>query len=273
MSKFPYYEISAGQLIEFQRILAEAGFTPREVESIIKEPKLAKKMLQSIRATKPNNFPQFDQFLKDRSYQLAERRRLNRELPKSLRVSDSLFNNVDTTSDHYQMMEDCEILLVGLGDFKKTQKSIRELTKLTHGIWLSSQFQEDENKFCLHETAADYFYAKPDFYWLRINFMANWEPKDGRSVDQIWLKSAGTKLNVGSLGDAGFALQDSELRKKQNGEDIPYFDHADIEVKASGDGHSRSPYSRWYSDDRGVDFYSHDSDFVYGFYSAPALVE
>ena len=271
MKRYIFYDQTIGQQIEFQRTLAEAGFTPKEVERLIKEPGLAKTMLDSIRAAKPNNFPQFDHLFKNRSEQVAERLRLDKDLPKAFRTSASLYDTIDTTSNHYQMAEDCEFLLVSLGDFKKTQKSIRELTKLKNGIWLSNQFQEDENKFCLHETAADYFYAKPGFYWVRINLMANWDPKNGRSVDQVWDKSIGTKLNAGSLGNPALDLQDQQLRKMQNGIDFPYFDHADQQV--SGGGSSRAPYSRWDGGNRGVLFHLFDSGCVAGDVSAPALVE
>jgi hypothetical protein len=273
MKKYTFYDQTIGQQIEFQRTLAEAGFTPKEAERIIKEPGLAKTMLDSIRAVKTNHFPEFDRFFKNRSEQVAERRRLDKDLPKALRISDSLFDTIDTTSNHYQMAEDCEFLLVSLGGFEKTQKSILELTKLKNGIWLSSQFQEDENKFCLHETAADYFYAKPGFYWVRINLMANWDPKNDhdRSVDQVWDESIGTKLNAGSLGNPALDLQDRKLRQMQNGIDFPYFDHADQQL--SGCGSSRVPYSRWSVDRCEVRFYSHGSGYVLGRASAPALVE
>lgn len=228
-------------------------------------------ILDGIYPTKKNNFPQFDRFFKNRSEQAAKRRRLNKDSPKALRISDSLFDTLDTTSDHYQMAEDLEFLLVVLSGFRKTQQSIRELIKLTHGIWLSDQFKEDENKFCLHETAADYFYVKPGLYWVRINLMANWDPENGRSVDQVWEKSIGTKLNAGSLGDAALALQDPELRRMQNGRDFPFFDHADQQV--SGVGFSRAPYSGWYDCPCEVYFYSHVSGCVFEGYSAPALVE
>jgi len=276
MKKYAFYNQTIGQQIEFQRTLAEAGFTPKDIERLIKEPGLAKTMLDSIRP-KPNNFPQFDHLFKNRSEQVAERLRLDKDLPKAFRTSALLYDTIDTTSNHYQMAEDCEFLLVSLGGYKKTQKSIRELTKLKNGIWLSSQFQEDTNKFCLHETAADYFYAKPGFYWVRINLMANWEPKDGRSIDQVWDKSIGTKLNAGSLGNSALVLQDQQLCKMQNGIDFPYFDHADQQLKVSGAvsgaGFSRTPFSFWHNDYREVHFYSHDSDIVSKRYSAPALVE
>jgi hypothetical protein len=100
--------------------------------------------------------------------------------------------------------------------------------------------------------------------------MANLDPKNGRSVDQVWNKFAGTKLNAGSLGNPALDLQDQRLRKMQNGLDFPYFDHADQYL--SGDGFSRAPYSGLGVGNHEVDFYSGSSGYIHGSYSAPTLV-
>jgi hypothetical protein len=221
-------------------------------------------------STKKNNFPQFDHLLKPLSEQAVELRRLNKELPETLRVPDSLFKNLDTTSSHYQMVENCEFYLAVSGGFKKTRRTIREMTKLMYGICVYDQFDQYEKNCYLHWSAADYFYAKPGIYRLCINFMANWNPVSGCSMNQIWQKYDGTKLNVGSLGDAALALQDPMLRRKQDGLNFPYFYHTDIRVPI--DDYSRGMCSLWDIDDRVVYFDLVNSGYISKKYSAPTLV-
>jgi hypothetical protein len=269
------FDLTIGKGHELLLALQNADFTAKQAEKIIKDPEYAKMWVDQLSEDIDivDQLAKYANLLSPIARQALNLRELNNQVPVEFQISDSKFDNVDTNSDHVQRYDDLEFLFISLGDFKKTQKLIREQTKIAYGIRLSKRFKEDEDKFQLHEAAASFFYEETGVYRLRINLAANWEPVNNHSVDQLWandLKS-GKKLNAGSLGDAALNVQDRRLRCLQNGTHLPYHDHTDI--VRSGDGHRRVPYSLFSSDGREVYFGSSDSDYNGKFYSAPALVK
>ena len=267
------FDLKIGDGHELLLALQNAGLTAKQARRFIDNPAYAKQVIDQLPKEVVDRFAKYAKLLFSIAKQAPDLRELNRQAPAYFQISDSEFDTVGTNSDHVQRYEDLEFLFISLGDFIKTQKLIRLQTKMKHGIWLSDRFKADEDKFQLHETAASFIYDKPGIYRLRINLAADWDPDEGRSVDQLWERDIkiGKKLNAGSLGDAALNVQDKKLHRQQDGIHLPYHDHTDI--IRSGDGHSRAPYSRWTGDDSEVFFHSHDSDYVRRYYSAPALVE
>lgn len=264
------FDLKIGDGHELLLALQNAGLTAKQARRFIDDPAYAKQCIDQLPKEVIDRFAKYKKLLFSIAKQASDLREQNRQMPAEFQIADSEFDSLGTNSDHVQMYEDLEFLLISLGDFKRTQKLFRLQTKLTHGIWFSDRFRADEDSFVLHETAADYFYKEAGIYRLRINLAANWER---RSVDQIWERDlkAGKKLNAGSLGNVALNVQDRKLLRLQDGIHLPYHDHAD-QIR-SGGGPSRAPYSFWDGVVSEVYFSSSVSDDVGSGYSAPALVE
>ena len=179
---------------------------------------------------------------------------------------------VTAASDHVQSIEDLEFFfVVPTGALKKVIEYQVELVKLTQpGIWRSSDFDSEIDDAYLDDTAAKGMYLKPGIYRRRINLVSYWDPKNGSSIDSAREKALASGTLLAGLSAVGaYALQDPELYQKQDGQNFPYFDIAELR---SGDGGSKAVYSDWRSDDREVSFDSGRSGYVSQGYAQPSFV-
>lgn len=193
-------------------------------------------------------------------------------MPKGMRVPDSWLKNLDTASDHVQSVEDLEFFfVVPTGALKKVIEYQVRLMKLTQpNIWRSSDFDNEINGAYLDDTADKNMFAKPGVYRRRINLVSYWDPKNGSSVDSARSQATESSIKLAGLSAVGaYALQDPELYQKQDGNNLPYFDIAEIR---SGVGGRKAFYSNWRSDDRKACFYSCSSGAVDRSYARPSFV-
>ncbi|MEI6229044.1 MAG: hypothetical protein WCP11_03430 [Candidatus Saccharibacteria bacterium] len=219
-----------------------------------------------------DKFAQFAHLLRSLEEQAIELRRLNKQMPKKMQVPDSWFDNLDTVSDHIQLIEDLEFFfIVPPGTLKKVVEYQLKLMELTQpGIWLFSDFEEDTKNLSLDSTADAEMYAKPGIYRLRINLVSYWDPKNGSSVDKAREQATAAGVKLAGLPAVGaYAAQKPELYQSQDGENLPYFDIADLR---SGDDGSRALYSGWRRNDREAYFGSYGSDRVDRRYARPSFV-
>jgi len=229
-------------------------------------------ILDKLLPLKQDKFSQFAHLLRPLSDQAESLRNLNKQMPKGMRVPDSWLEALDTASDHVQSIEDLEFFfVVPTGALKKVIEYQVKLVKLTQpGIWRSSSFDSEVDGAYLDDTAAKGMFLKPGVYRRRINLVSYWDPKNGSSVDSAREKALASGTLLAGLAAIGaYALQDFELYQKQDGENLPYFDIAELR---SGGGGSWAVYSHWRSDVRRVSFRSCRSGSVYQNYARPSFV-
>lgn len=267
MSKFSYYEISAGQLIEFQRILAEAGFTPKEVDSIIKEPALAKKMLEAIQVAQPDRYPQYAKFLYSLEKQKVELKHINGQMARKKQVPKLFFDKINTDDGgHIQMGESLNYIYIESSEsLEETFDFNLEIIRITQPNIYPPDFAKDTKHLVRHQKARKY---KPGAHVININLFANWAPDEGRSVRQLRKSPLETGVWFGAIEPIGaYGSQDPLLLQSQDGVSHPYQDQAGL-IQVSGVALDRVPCFHWYSDLSKVFFDSCDADFVDHEYAA-----
>ncbi len=243
--------------------------------SILDALSLTQAILDGKLPTKKDNFPQFAHLLRPLSIQATELRNLNKQMPKGIRVPDCWFdeNHLDTNSDHTQMIEDLEFffILPQQGTLKAAIEYQVKLVELTQpAIWRSSSFNSEIASAYLDETADKAMFEKCGIFRRRINLVSYWDSKNGYSVDSARKQASANGILLAGLAAVGaYAAQDSELYQKQDGENLPYFDIADIR---SGDDGSHAFNSYCYRNDRRVYFHSCRSDDVHRFCAEPSFV-
>ena len=229
-------------------------------------------ILDKLLPLRQDKFSQFAHLLRPLSDQAENLRNLNKQMPKGKRVPDSWLEALDIASDHVQSIEDLEFFfVVPTGALKKVIEYQVELVKLTQpGIWRSSDFDSEIDDAYLDDTAAKGMYLKPGIYRRRINLVSYWDPKNGSSVDSARKKALASGTLLAGLSAVGaYALQDPELYQKQDGQNLPYFDIAELR---SGDGGFEAFCSYWRSDDRRARFGSYGSGYVDQGWAQPSFV-
>ena len=229
-------------------------------------------ILDKLFPLKPDKFSQFSHLLRSLSAQAESLRSLNEQMPKGKRVPDSWLEALDAASDHVQSVQDLEFFfVVPTGSLKEVIEYQVQLMKLTQpGIWRSSDFDNEIDGAYLDGTADKDMFAKPGIYRRRINLVSYWDPKNGSSVDLARSQATESSIKLAGLSAVGaYALQDPELYQKQDGENLPYFDIAELR---SGVGGRRAFCSHWRSGARAACFRSFRSAFVRQRCARPSFV-
>jgi len=264
------FDMTIGQDHELKLALQNAGMTLEDAVQVGGNPQLAAKMVAALRVDSPmraypdRDFSRYNQYLRPLSEQLEVLRDLNRRMPSKLRVSDAWLD-LDTASDHVQGVEDLETFFVSFDLLEPTWAFSQKLVELTQPAIYDSGFRKDAANMRLHRTARRY---APGIHRVRINLVDNWDPENGRNVEQVRERAVSKQL--GAVEPIGaYALQDPRLYQSQDGENLPYFDCAGIE---QGDGFRQAPYSYWDGLNREVYFCSGSADSVDSIFAAPSLV-
>lgn len=219
-----------------------------------------------------DKFAQFTHLLRSLEEQAIELRKLNKQMPKKMQVPDAWFDNLDTISDHVQLIEDLEFFfIVPLGPLKEVIEYQLKLIELTQpGIWRSSDFRDETKGAYLDETVDKNMFEQCGIFRRRINLVSYWDSKNGNSVDQARQHASANGILLAGLAAIGaYAAQEPELYQSQDGEKLPYFDIADLR---SGDGGSYAFYSGWNSGNREACFRSYRSDNVDRHCAVPSFV-
>lgn len=269
-----FFETTVGQHEQFNRLLAQAGFTSEDVKRVLAEPALAGTMHAALRAelAQPERFyPQrdysrLDSLLNSLDEQLRLLRQLNSRMPNELRVNDAWLD-LDASSDHRQTVEDLECWFVVIDTLEATWAFNQKLVELTQPAIYDSGFDRTAQSMRLHRLARQY---EPGVHRVRINLVDNWDPEKGRSIDQVRERASAASKQLAAVEAVGaYALQKPQLYQSQDGEKLPYFDCAGIE---QGDGFRHVPCSLWGGFDRGVFFRASRSGYVGRGCAAPSLV-
>lgn len=137
------------------------------------------------------------------------------------------FEGIDLSEPESQSVNHLTILFYTTGDVKKDLKFYQRLLE-TRGLKVYKWFDVDQTELRLHELCVTY---GPGVHRVVVDLTANWAPKDGRSVDQLF-QTGGQTLS-GTEGFAAYALQDLQLIQLQDGKALPYCDTA-IQVRIDG---------------------------------------
>lgn len=142
-----------------------------------------------------------------------------------------------------------------------------ELIESTQPAIYHSGFSTDADNLRLDETARKY---APGVHLVEINLVDNWDPENGRSVDQVRVNAAknGQKL-AGAEVLGAYALQDPELLHLQDGRGLPFCDLAGLR---QGADFGQVPNFNWNSANRKAYLNSWNSDNVNRNYAAPSVV-
>ena len=262
-----FFKLTIGQQTEFHRILSDAGFSKEMVEAIIANPSIASKVVKAVQDDLgQDRFAKFVHLLRLTSRQAADLRKLNKKMNKDMRVPDSWLNNLETDDEHVQSLERLKVYFVVKDTLEETLAYNWKLIELTQPAIYHSGFSTNAANLRLGKTACDY---APGVHLIEINLVDNWEPKNGRSVDQVRHSALdkGQKL-AGIEVLAAYALQDPKLLQSQDGENLPYCDLAGLQ---QGGGFGQAPGFRWGSSGREAYLGSWNSDDVYRGYAAPSV--
>ncbi len=190
------------------------------------------------------DYGRYDQYLYSLTDQLALLKDLNKRMPRDLQIPRGWFDTVDLSpfGGHKQSVEDLATFHVELGSLEQNWGHAEERIRLTHKVY-DTGFARDADNMRLHHLARRY--PQPGLYVVRVNLVDHWggSPDKSRTLDEVsdHVKAANQDL-ASTEGIEGYGLQDPELYRQQDGENLPYLDCAGIE---QGSGFRRAPFSGW----------------------------
>lgn len=272
------FDLKIGKGQEFLLALQNAGLNAKQAESVIVDPVLAEKWVNSLLPIQSvvysDRFSAFSHLLHPLSIQAPELRRKNSHITRSERVPDSWFDDLDTNSDHVQSVKDLEFFfIVPPGALKKViEYQVRLIRMSQPNIWASMAFNSQiDDAYLDYDTADISMFAKPGIYRRRINLVSYWDFKNGSCVDQARKQASARGILLAGLAAVGaYAAQDPRLCQKLDGENLPYLDIADLR---SGDSGSQAFSMRWDLGNQQVFFDSYGSSGVNRHYGAPSFVK
>lgn len=256
------FTLKIGEGHELLLALQKAGLTAAQARRFIDDPAYAKRWVDQLLKQEIDQFSKYAKLLYPISRQAEYLRSLNNQMPKGMSVPDIWFTQLDTNSDHVQCVQDLEFFfVVPAGSIKKVIEYQIKLVELTQPrVWISPDFISEVDGAYLDDTADKSMFAKPNIYRCRINLVSYWDPKNYSSVDKARQHASANGIFLAGLAAIGaYAAQDPVLYQSQDGENLPFFEIADIR---SGDGGSRVFYSFWTRYDREVCFQSDGSGYA-----------
>ena len=185
-------------------------------------------------------------------------------------IPEDMFAAVNTTSDHVQQIEDLEILYVQFGSDKQTFENwVAVIKDKQPNVWFDDSLGNGYDIRRLGTNTHQYTFG---IYRVHINLAAYWEPKKGRSVDNVRQQVKGTTEQLAHAEVfAAYALH-IELFLQADGRNLPWFDAAGYEVKASGsDRWQNAPYGRWDTFARSANVDSYRIDDLSQSYATPVV--
>ena len=272
-----FFSTTVGQDIEFKRTLADAGWTLKDIERVIKHPECAEKMLAAVRATgsvavstrqrRPSRFAQYKQHLNSLGEQKALLVAFNAQAG-DLAVPSRWLEVLSTSSRHNQSLEDLEIFVVWCGTLERTLRYTAALMKFCQGRVWNSGFRTDAQNMRLHAQA--FAYDEVGVYRVRVNMVDNWTPERERSINDVYgLAATKTGYLLASVeGIFGYALQKRGLIRLQDGINLPYTDCPGIQ---QGDGFDYAVSFDWGNSLMAVNFNSWNACLAGSVHSAPSV--
>jgi hypothetical protein len=256
------------QLYEIQKRLLNGSLSPV----------VARRPLQDIIEGKfpaDSRFDRYSGYLLSLEEQFARLRDFNQRFWDG-RLSDELLDAasdlVSVPGGYTQCVDDLHILYVDFGSPKENVELWwKVITGTQPNAWRWDELKTDKKHLRLAKNVHQY---KSGIYRIRINLVAHWEPKDGRTIIQVRKQAAaGNETLAHAEVLAAYGLHD-QLLQQQDGTNLPYADVPGFEVNIPGGRPwADCPYLRWSEVARGVDFSAYGVGHVYDDWSAPVLRE
>lgn len=159
------------------------------------------------------------------------------------RLTAEQLASVDTSSDHTQSVDDLEMFHV---EFRSYKETVEMWWKVYVGEQPYAQdgpkYNLDRKHLCLCPNTANY---EPGISRVRINLVAHWEPKNGRTLNEVrdYAKITGEVLaHTEVLSAYGIHY---ELLREQDGENLPYSELAGTVVTIPGKSMPGTLYLCW----------------------------
>ena len=181
------------------------------------------------------HYPHYDfswseQYLRPLDQQLDNLRKLN-SLMGSQQVPDNWFDNVDTSSNHMQKIDDLEHWYVQCTTPRETLRYNLGLLEFEQGFILDERgllhdSEDMELQFC-----SSAMRRASGLYRVRTNLVDNWDPEKGRSNNVIGKRAIYECQQLATFEPlAAYALQDPGLFPRQDFMPLPYIDLAGVKV-------------------------------------------
>lgn len=197
-------------------------------------------------------FSQFTNLLRSLPEQAVELKRLNKKMPKSMRVPDSWFDDLDTTSCEMQRPQRLEFFFVvpstELADVINYQVKLLKLTQ--ENIYLPRDFKTAVGMAQLDETADATIFTKVGIHRLVIDITAYFDYTKKKSVDctrKMAKKDAVSLAGLPSI--SALALQHPEFLQLDS-DKPPYALHMDAADVVFPN--NKALYLHWSKDDQAL---------------------
>lgn len=234
------YDATLGQFMQLIRHLADDGnMTAEEVAAVLKDPSLANTMLDALRSRLTARGARFDEFLLSCVAQLDRLREYNAKYWDN-RFTDEDFAAIDLqlgqvlTNGHTQHLDNLISYHITFGSVQETLEMWMRVYKgefPNAELWETLVF--DEEHFRLHKLAATY---EPNTITVvRVNLISHWEPKDGRTVEEVRAQAEAAGETLAQLELVSIWGILTELFQMQDGKDLPWADMAGTEATVPGD--------------------------------------
>jgi len=215
------------------------------------------------------SYSRFNQYLIPVSQQRKLLYNLNEQMPVTMRVPATWFDNLNTTSYHDQTMKDVACLLVVRDTLEETMIYNWKLVELSQPDVHYTGFGLDARHLRLDQTAQMY---DSGIHRVRVNLVddvVSEESEEGQSVDQVRERALECRKRLASVEAlAVFGLNDPKLLQSQDGKNFPYCDLAGLQ---QGIDFDKSPRLFWSRTMKKVGFDSWLSRQMRWDYCAPTL--
>ena len=278
MAEHPFYDTPHGKITQLERKLAEAGLDVELIDAVNKKRGLAKAWVDDLRqrlnppvsTAVTGQFDRYQRHLLSLDAQLDRLRKFDITVWNDCVATAGWFDGVDTSSDHVQRPDNLEFFYVEFGSPQENVELHWKAIAMTQRVPSDGgcYIKTGLDNLRLHPLALTY---TPGIHRVRINLVANWEPKDGRSLVQVRERAAAQSKTLAHAETlAAYGLHD-ELLRQQDGENFPYADLSGFEYKFPGNrGFSCCPYV--YRGDDGFRLYASGVGDVFRSWAAPVVL-
>ncbi len=253
------FQLSVGKDIRLREILDAAGLNAEHVAALLvtdgvergltraedrDTSSLSKWWVEQLQdRLEQARFDRYNHLLLSLDDQLDRLRSYNREYWDN-RLTDEQLAAVDTSGDLPQHASD-------LTTFHVQFDSLEETVEMWWRVHVGEQpkhWRWDElklNSEHLRLLTSNVRQYEPGIHRVRINLVANWEPENGRTVEEVRDGAKGTGEILAQLEVLSAYGIHSELLREQDGENLPYSDMPGTDVTVPGGSEPCALYVYW----------------------------
>lgn len=252
-----FYDTTIGQLIEFLRVLASAGFTDSDIARIIKQPQLASVMFASLQ---PKTAPSMSTAT---NIVARVERQLQRYEAAGFIVSDEVRQRILAQAEAFVPLSATDRPLV-TGFFDSTPEAFNQ-------VWSKVKLDGYKTVRYFNESQPLRFAdgMQPPNHGPRL---VHFDPNtyQGDSPESALKKAKRDKVRLAGIEVAEMLFVEPEWALEWNGKDHPYLNCSALQL---GTGWSRVPYLDRWDDVRRLGLSGDWADDRHGLWSSPSVRE